>query len=154
MDFKVRRSGHIVIRVADVERSARFFQDVLGLKLIGSQARQMYFLTADFDKNHHQVLVRPARPGAPPPDPDHRIGWASASFYVGTFEDLKALHGRLLAHGGAVERSEDRGAIKALFVRDPDGNLFEFYSQEGKDSPDLADRYTVRGTLDDLLAPA
>lgn len=154
MGFKVRRSGHIVIRVADVERSAKFFQDVLGLKLIGSQARQMHFLTSDFDKNHHQVLVRPAKPGARAPDPDHRIGWASASFNIGSFADLKALHGRLMASGGTVERSEDRGAIKALFVRDPDGNLFEFYSVDGAGSPDLADRYTVRGTLDHLLAPA
>ena len=154
MDFKVRRSGHIVLRVADVERSARFFQDVLGLKLIGSQARQMYFLTADFDANHHQVLVRPARPGAPAPDSDGRIGLASASFDIGTLNDLKALHARLLKAGATVERSEDRGAIKALFVRDPDGNLFELYCREGKGPPALADRYTVRGTLDHLLAPA
>jgi catechol 2,3-dioxygenase len=150
----VRRSGHIVLRVADVERSAQFFQDVLGLKLIGSQARKMFFLTADFDANHHQVLVRPARPGAPTPDSDRRIGFASASFDIGTLDDLKALHARLIKAGAKPERSEDRGAIKALFVRDPDGNLFELYCREGDATPDLADRYTVRGTLDHLLAPA
>jgi catechol 2,3-dioxygenase-like lactoylglutathione lyase family enzyme len=153
MAFKVRRSGHIVIRVADVERSARFFQDVLGLKLIGSQAREMYFLTADFDRNHHQVLVRPAKPGALRSDTDHRIGLASASFDIGTLGDLKALHGRLLKNGAPVVRTEDRGTIKALFTRDPDGNLFEFYCTDGAGPPPLADRYEVLGTLDHLLAP-
>lgn len=154
MDFKVRRSGHIVLRVADVERSARFFQDVLGLKLIGSQARKMYFLTADFDANHHQVLVRPAKPGAPPPQSDRRIGFAAASFDIGTLDDLKALHARVLKAGASIDRTEDRGTIKALFVRDPDGNLFELYCRDGKATPPLADRFTVRGTLDHLLAPA
>ncbi|MDX1485254.1 MAG: VOC family protein [Alphaproteobacteria bacterium] len=154
MEFKVRRSGHIVIRVADVARSARFFTDVLGLTIIGNTDRQMYFLTADFEANHHMVLVRPAKPGAAQPDPDRRIGLAQAAFEVGSLSDLKALYARLRAAGATIERSEDRGAIKALFARDPDGNLFEFYCREGGGTPKLADRYRVRGSIDHLLAPA
>lgn len=150
MDFKVRRAGHIVIRVADVERSVKFFSDVLGLKVIGSTARDMYFLTADFETNHHMVLVRPAKPGAPPPD--SAIGLAQASFEVASFADLKALYARLKAAGARIDRSEDRGAIKALFAFDPDGNLFQFYCREGEDAPALADHFTVRGDLDAALA--
>lgn len=150
MDFKVRRAGHIVIRVADVDRSVKFFNDVLGLTIIGSTARDMYFMTADFEANHHMVLVRPAKPGAPPPDAG--VGMAQASFEVRSFADLKALYARLKAAGARIDRSEDRGAIKALFVYDPDGNLFQFYCREGDEAPALADHFTVRGDLDAALA--
>ncbi len=152
MDFKVRRAGHVVIRVADVERSSRFFTEVLGLTIIGSTARKMYFLTADFEANHHMVLVRPAKPGAPPADAGAPIGMAQASFEVGSFADLRALHGRLLEFGAAIERSEDRGAVKALFAYDPDGNLFQFYCREGDGAPRLADHFNVLGDLDAALA--
>jgi catechol 2,3-dioxygenase len=152
MDFKVRRAGHIVIRVADVDRSVKFFNDVLGLTIMGSTARQMYFMTADFDANHHMVLVRPAKPGAPPPDAGGGVGLAQASFEVGSFADLKALYARLNDAGARIDRGEDRGAIKALFTYDPDGNLFQFYCREGDGAPALADHFTVRGDLDAALA--
>lgn len=152
MDFKVRRAGHIVIAVADVERSAKFFTEVLGLTIIGSTARQMYFMTADFEDNHHMVLARPAKPGAPPPDSGEGIGLAQASFEVGSFADLKELYARLQDAGARIERSEDRGAIKALFAYDPDDNLFQFYCRVGDDAPALADHFTVLGDLDAALA--
>lgn len=152
MDFKVRRAGHVVIRVADVERAAKFFAEVLGLTIIGSTARQMYFMTADFEANHHMVLVRPAKIGAPPPEAGRAVGMAQASFEVGSFADLKALYGRLEDAGARIDRSEDRGAIKALFAYDPDGNLFQFYCREGDAPPALADHFTVRGDLDAAFA--
>ena len=152
MDFKVRRAGHVVIRVADVDRAARFFTEALGLTVIGSTARKMIFLTADFEANHHMVLVRPAKPGAPPPDAGAPIGMAQASFEVGSFAELKALHGRLREFGARIDRSEDRGAVKALFAYDPDGNLFQFYCREGDSAPRLTDHFTVLGDLDAALA--
>jgi catechol 2,3-dioxygenase len=154
MDFKVRRSGHIVISVADVERSAKFFTEVVGLNLIGSTARDMHFLTADFEANHHMVLVRPAKPGARPSDAGSRIGLAAASFEVASMEGLKSLYKRLVDFGAGIDRSEDRGSIKALFASDPDGNLFEFYCRDPDAEPGLADYFAVRGDLDAELATA
>ena len=154
MDFKVRRSGHIVIAVSDVERSAKFFTDVVGLSLIGSTARGMHFLTADFQANHHMVLVRPAKPGATPPDVGSRIGLVATSFEVASMDGLKSLYKRLVDFGAEIDRSEDRGSIKALFASDPDGNLFEFYCRDPDAKPELADYYSVRGDLDAELASA
>jgi catechol 2,3-dioxygenase-like lactoylglutathione lyase family enzyme len=152
VDFKVRRAGHIVIRVSDAERSAKFFTEVAGLTVIGSTAREMYFMTADFEANHHMVLVRPARPGSPAPSAGAPIGLAQASFEVDTFADLKALYGRLVKFGASIVRSEDRGAIKALFAFDPDGNLFEFFCRVGDGAPILADHFIVLGDIDAALA--
>ena len=151
MTFKVRRSGHIVIRVADVERSVAFFRDIVGLKIVGSTARNMFFMTADFEANHHMVLVRPAKPGATSGDPRSRIGLAAASFEIASMEDLKALHGRLVEFGAEIDRTEDRGSIKALFASDPDGNMFEFYCRSGGGTA-LGDYFDVQGNLDAELA--
>ncbi len=124
MPFRFRRSGHIVIRCADADRSARFFQEVVGLAQHGETQRGMRFLTADFAENHHMLLVRPARPGAPAPDPERRIGFARVAYEVRTPAALAALRVRLQA--ADVEPLDGRTADAVAF-RDPDGNLFEFF---------------------------
>ncbi len=154
MDFKVRRSGHIVIRVSDVKRSVKFFIEVVGLKLFGDTPRGLHFLTADFEANHHMVLVRPARPGAAPPDTASRIGMVAASYEIASMDELKRLYIRLVDFGAGIDRSEDRGSIKAIFAFDPDGNLFEFYCREPGAKTELADFFAVRGDLDAELALA
>ena len=74
MGFRIRRPGHIVIRCSDVHRSRDFYSKVVGLNIYGNGNRDMYFLSADFDRNHHMVLIRPAIGGAPKPDGDNQIG--------------------------------------------------------------------------------
>ena len=69
-------------------------------------------------------------------------------------DGLKSLYKRLVDFGAEIDRSEDRGSIKALFASDPDGNLFEFYCRDPDAKPELADYYSVRGDLDAELASA
>ena len=151
MGFRIRRPGHIVIRCSDVHRSRDFYSKVVGLNIYGNGNRDMYFLSADFDRNHHMVLIRPAIGGAPKPDGDNQIGLAAASFELTSFYALKALHGRLKAYGARIARTEDRGAVKSIFVYDPDGNMFEFYSRDPAAKGDLAAYTQVLGTLDKVL---
>lgn len=152
MDFKIRRPGHIVIRCSDVHRSRDFYSKIVGLNLYGNGNRDMYFMSADFDKNHHMVLVRPAISGGTAPDADNQIGLATASFELRSFDELKALYRRLTAAGAKIARTEDRGAVKAVFVYDPDGNLFEFYSREPGTKRDISVYTEVLGTLDAVLS--
>jgi catechol-2,3-dioxygenase len=67
-------------------------------------------------------------------------------------DDLKALYKRLVDFGAEIDRSEDRGAIKALFASDPDGNLFEFYCREPDAAHALGNYFSVRGDIDVELA--
>jgi len=47
MAIKIRNVGHVVLKVRDIERSARFYRDVLGLKEVarGNFGRPMAFYT-------------------------------------------------------------------------------------------------------------
>jgi catechol 2,3-dioxygenase len=67
MAIRVRNVGHVVLKVRDIERSARFYRDVLGLKEVarGEFGRPMaFFSTGD---NHHDVAVMEMGPDAPAP---------------------------------------------------------------------------------------
>src|SRR5256885_13949052 len=69
MAIRVRNVGHVVLKVRDIERSARFYRDVLGLKEVarGEFGRPMaFFSTGD---NHHDVAGMEMGPHAPTPPP-------------------------------------------------------------------------------------
>src|SRR2546423_14844408 len=59
MGIKVRNVGHVVLKVRDAERSARFYRDVLGLKEVarGNFGRPMAFFSTG--ENHHDVAGLP-----------------------------------------------------------------------------------------------
>ena len=68
--------GHVVLKVRDIERSARFYRDVLGLKEVarGNFGRPMaFFSTGD---NHYDVAVLEVGPDALPAQ---RAEWASTT---------------------------------------------------------------------------
>src|SRR5256885_13341312 len=70
MAIRVRNVGHVVLKVRDIERSARFYRDVLGLKEVarGEFGRPMaFFSTGD---NHHDVAVVEMGPDPPAPPPE------------------------------------------------------------------------------------
>ena len=69
MAIKVRNVGHVVLKVREIERAARFYRDVLGLKEVARAnfGRPMaFFSTGD---NHHDVAVLEVGPDAALPQP-------------------------------------------------------------------------------------
>ncbi|MDA0260883.1 MAG: hypothetical protein O3A21_01605, partial [Proteobacteria bacterium] len=48
-------------------------------------------------------------------------------------DDLRGAEARIAAAGGTVERTVDNDSKLALFVRDPDGMLCEFYAARDPD---------------------
>jgi catechol 2,3-dioxygenase-like lactoylglutathione lyase family enzyme len=53
MTFTIKRVGHLVLRVKDLERSKRFFEKILHLPVVGQNERGMVFFNADAKDNHH-----------------------------------------------------------------------------------------------------
>jgi catechol 2,3-dioxygenase len=127
MGIKVRNVGHVVLKVRDIERAARFYRDVLGLKEVarGTFGRPMaFFSTGD---NHHDVAVMEVGADAPAPPPE-ATGLYHVALRIGTsLDELRAAHAHLAAHGITQMQIRDHVVSQSIYVNDPDGNNVELY---------------------------
>jgi catechol-2,3-dioxygenase len=120
----VTRLNHAVLYVRDVERSVRFYQDVLGFRTVMGMPGAA-FLQAEGSTNDHDLGLFQVGPQAA----DSGAGRTSVGLYhlaweVDTLDELDRVFGRLV-ESGALVGSSDHGTTKALYGRDPDGIEFE-----------------------------
>ena len=127
MAIKVRNVGHVVLKVRDAERAARFYRDVLGLKEVarGNFGRPMVFFSAG--ENHHDVALLEVGPDAPLPQGGD-VGLYHVALRIGTtLDELRAAKAHLEAHGFTKLRVVDHRVSQSIYLNDPDGNGIELY---------------------------
>lgn len=124
----VKALGHVVLKVRDLERSAAFYRDVLGLREVARYRRdQMAFFTVEGSGNHHDLALMALGPDAPADDPG-AVGLAHVAFKVGDrLDDLRAVRARLERHGVPLLGMSDHRVSQSLYFGDPDGNVLECY---------------------------
>ena len=125
MSITPREIGHVVLNVSDVERSARFYRDVVGFEISrfrpdGSAA----FLTCGIV--HHNLALfrapasaRPAQKGA--------IGLNHFAFRVDDYATLQAAHKRLVEANACIDHVHDHGMTRSVYFLDPDGIEMELF---------------------------
>ena len=129
MNFRIRRIDHVVLRVAGIERSLRFWCDVLGLRVerridaLGLvQLRAGDSLIDLVDADSPLGRAGGAAPGAGGRNMDH------VALRIEPFE-LESLRAWLVGHGVGIgevgERYGAEGTGPSLYIRDPDGNVVE-----------------------------
>ena len=122
-DFGLTRLQHLVLWVADIERSVRFYCEVVGFEV------QRRYPTAAFLKipgtadDHHLGLFEQA--GVRPPD-ERAARMYHAAWEVGELTDLARARQRLVATRSLVGQS-DHGTSLSLYAKDPDGLEFEIF---------------------------
>lgn len=123
--MKVQSIGHVVLRVRDVDRSVRFYTEVLGMKEVARNERRGAFLT--FDANHHDIALFEAAPDAPDAQKGS-TGLAHLALKIGTtLDQLREAKGWLESHGVAIDRIHDHTVTKSIYFHDPDGNELEVF---------------------------
>jgi catechol 2,3-dioxygenase len=120
------RLGPIELTVTDLDRSARFYEDSLGLDLqrreddtavMGSGGEDLVTLVED----------RSARP------PGREAGlYHFALLYPSRTALARALR-RLAATSTPIEGAADHGVSEAIYLPDPDGNGIELYADRPRD---------------------
>jgi catechol-2,3-dioxygenase len=110
--------GHVALRVRDLNRAVAFYRDVVGLPLRSQHGDRVAFLGIRPDASH-EIALFALGPEAPGPEPG-RVGMYHMAWEMGSFDDLKAFHQRLLASGATIMGYSDR-QCNVMFL-DPDGN--------------------------------
>ena len=124
--MRIHALGHVVLKVRDLDRSAAFYRDVLGLKEVARypNRRMAFFVICD---NHHDIALIETDSAAPDA-PQEAPGLAHVALKVGdSLDELRAAKSQLDRHGVTVERQVDHHVSKSLYFSDPDGNRLEFF---------------------------
>jgi catechol 2,3-dioxygenase-like lactoylglutathione lyase family enzyme len=124
--------NHMALATGDMDRTIRFWRDLLGMRLVAGLGRPGYrhyfFQISETDL----VAFFEWPEVAPLPEKDHGrpvtgpFGFDHVSFGVESAEDLWALKARLEAAGVFVSEVIDHGFIHSIYAHDPNGIPIEF----------------------------
>ena len=120
---EVTSLDHLVLTVADVERTVEFYQKVLGLTPItfGAGRRALGFGNSKI--NLHQLGAEIAPHAAAPTCGSADLCFVTTTPPAETLERLAAC--AVPVEQGPVPRTGALGPIISVYFRDPDGNLIE-----------------------------
>ena len=155
LPFQLRKIGHVVLNVSDLEASVRFYTELLGLRVSDRYPDSMVpggmvFLRCSTD--HHGVaLVGGA-------SPSERSSLNHFAFEVGSLDEVFRARAWLGKHGVPIhfEGRRRAGCQIAVEFTDPDGNNLEIYwnidqiGTEGSVRP--ASEWRQARTLEDAVA--
>lgn len=127
---------HLVLTVADVDRTTRFYQRVLGMRPVtfagGRRALEFGPSKINLHQSGHEITPHAARP-----DP----GSADLCLITTTPPEQVLAHldaEQVSVEEGPVVRTGAQGPIISIYFRDPDGNLIEIASYASGSAPGAA----------------
>lgn len=118
--------GHVVLKVRDLERSTRFYTEVLGFRKVTDYAGRMAFFTAT-GENHHDLGLMEVGPGAPDAHP-MGVGLYHVAIRLADEDAVRAAYRRLVEAGADLIGASDHGVSRSVYLRDPDGIEIELYA--------------------------
>lgn len=126
--IKVKKLGHVVYEVSDVDRSTQFWTEIMGFHVSDRNENGMVFLYCAGD--HHTIALVPSpgkqKPARTDPNTLQIHHWAME---VDSMETLLKARDFLTARGIEIAYEGRRGAggNPGLEFKDPDGYIVEIY---------------------------
>lgn len=124
-----RKLGHLVLLVRDLNVSARFYEEVVGLTISDWIEDRMVFMRAGSD--HHDLALAQL-PAEAPDRPRGSPGLEHFSYQVDSYEEIEKTVAMLKERGVPIDRGPGKhGPGENCFIvfKDPDGNNVEFYCE-------------------------
>jgi len=124
--MEVKELGHLVLYVRDLERSRRFYNEVLGWKEVARLGSQGAMFSSG--RTHHELLLLEVGPGAAPVPPAPRVGLYHFGLKIGESDDeLREAVRRLQEADVPIVGLADHTVTHSAYILDPDGNEIELY---------------------------
>jgi catechol 2,3-dioxygenase len=119
------RIGHVHLKVADINRSLKFYQELLGFQIMQWYGTDAVFISAG--GYHHHIGLNTWYSKNAPPAPQRAAGLFHTAILYPTRKDLAFILNRLLQSDYPMTGMSDHGVSEALYMDDPDGNGVELY---------------------------
>ncbi|MBI3302435.1 MAG: VOC family protein [Deltaproteobacteria bacterium] len=124
--IRPERIAHVVIKVRDLERSRKFYTDVLGLQLMKEIPQPRIAFFASNGRDHHELALLEVGPQAEAPRANE-IGLIHIAFRLENEAKLRAAYQELKAKEVPISFTVNHGITKSVYFRDPDGHELEVY---------------------------
>lgn len=125
------RIGHIHLKVSDLERSLKFYLDLLGFELQQYYGDSAAFISAG--GYHHHIGLNTWHSKNAGPAPIQAAGLYHTAILYPTRKDLATVLKRLLEAKYPLTGASDHGVSDAIYLDDPDKNGVELYWDKPKD---------------------
>ena len=166
--MKIKRIGHVALRVNDEQRSRHFYKDILGFDVSEEDPEHGgVFMTLGDNFHTIDVFGHPEGATAPQPNPN-QVGLFHIAFEVGAYSELKNVYSALVENEVPISHCVDHISQRSIYFADPDGNRLEIYYEipnalslypEGRGDQDTPLQVTKKGEplpswLDEAWPPA
>jgi catechol 2,3-dioxygenase len=153
--IKVKKVGHVVFTVSDIERTTRFWSEIMGFQVSDRNEHGMVFLRHGSD--HHTIALAPAKTPADLPK-EGQPGFHHCALEVATVSELFKIRDFLRAKGVPIvyEGRRGPGGNPGVEFKDPDGFNIELYAAMDQIGPDgksrPAEQWSRAKTLEEAVA--
>ena len=119
---------HIVLTVADMEKTIQFYTYVLGLQLVSFHNDRKALTIGNQKINLHQKGKEFEQKAEKPTCGSADLCFISKTNLKNVLKELQEKHIEII--DGIVDRTGAMGKIKSIYFRDPDKNLIEVSNYE------------------------
>ena len=125
--LELKRLGHVLLRVADIERSKSFYTKLLGFEVVEEDPAHGGVFMSLGEHGHTLDLFQAEAPQTAQQVGPNRVGVHHIAFMVDSEAALKNAYFTLQEHGVEIVRAVDHVSQRSIYFHDPDGNRLEIY---------------------------
>jgi catechol 2,3-dioxygenase len=123
MSYRPKYLGHVNIYLRNVERSHKWYEDVLGLHTYDYMPGRAAFMSADQEQSHEVALIQVGEDALL--QQKKQVGLNHMAWMMHSLDDLKESYQRLKELNVPIDHVSDHGLSIGIYFRDPDGNGVE-----------------------------
>ena len=125
--MQIKEIGHVLLRVMDLERSKKFYSEVLGFQVLEEDPEHGGTFMAMPGQSHAIDLFQVKDAQAAEQQTPGVRGLGHIAFRVESEGALKDAYATLEEHAVPISRTIDHVSQKSIYFNDPDGNTLEIY---------------------------